>query len=183
MNRRAFFKFLAATVAVSAVPAIAKVIPPVAEIGRYDSFRFIETSSISDFLAGKEFGMSVMLPGGWKQYGEWTKDFLIENAREHLPAGTVVEIRVGVPTDFGREQGAAWYTNQRIGYADDPLNFVRWVFDWDHDQLKDSDGPDVWQADILTEIGNYAKTIARGENPGPLQLAVASVVTELGSLR
>jgi hypothetical protein len=61
-----------------------------------------------------------------------------------------------------------------VRYADDPLNFVRWVFDWDHDQLKDSDGPDVWQADILTEIGNYAKAIARGENPGPLQLAVAS---------
>lgn len=57
---------------------------------------------------------------------------------------------------------------------DDPLNFVRWVFDWGNDQLKESDGPDTWQADILKELGAYSAAITRGENPGPLQLAVAS---------
>jgi hypothetical protein len=61
-----------------------------------------------------------------------------------------------------------------VEYADDPLKFVNWCFDWSHDQLKESDGPDTWQADILNEIGAYAKRIAAGENPGPLQLAVAS---------
>lgn len=59
-------------------------------------------------------------------------------------------------------------------FVDDPLNFVRWVFDWGKDELKESEGPDDWQADVLREIGAYAKAIRRGENPGPLQLAVAS---------
>lgn len=61
-----------------------------------------------------------------------------------------------------------------VQYADDPLNFVRWVFDWGHDQLAESEGPDAWQAEILNEIRDYCQKIARGENPGPLQLAVAS---------
>ena len=61
-----------------------------------------------------------------------------------------------------------------VAYADDPLNFVKWCFDWSQGELKESDGPDVWQAEILNEISAYCKKIAAGENPGPLQLAVAS---------
>lgn len=61
-----------------------------------------------------------------------------------------------------------------VKYADDPCAFVRWVFDWKKDQLKESEGPDVWQAEILNEIGAYCQKLARGENPGPFQLAVAS---------
>lgn len=61
-----------------------------------------------------------------------------------------------------------------IEHADNPLNFVKWVFDWGHDQLKESGGPDTWQEDILKEIGAYCRKIAAGENPGPLRLAVAS---------
>ena len=58
--------------------------------------------------------------------------------------------------------------------ADKPLEFVRWVFDWGRGELKESDGPDAWQAGVLEELGEYARRIAIGENPGPLQLAVAS---------
>ena len=58
--------------------------------------------------------------------------------------------------------------------ADRPLEFVRWVFDWGRGELKESDGPDAWQAGVLEELGEYARRIAIGENPGPLQLAVAS---------
>lgn len=61
-----------------------------------------------------------------------------------------------------------------VEYADDPLGFVRWVFDWGREELKGSEGPDVWQAEVLGEIGRYCRRIAVGENPGPLQLAVAS---------
>ena len=61
-----------------------------------------------------------------------------------------------------------------VRFADDPLGFARWVFDWGRGELKDSDGPDVWQADVMTEVANYCAAISRGENPGPLQLAVAS---------
>src|SRR5689334_1051164 len=59
-------------------------------------------------------------------------------------------------------------------FMDDPLGFVNWVFDWGQGELKDSTGPDVWQADVLKDIENYCKRIAAGENPGPLRLAVAS---------
>jgi hypothetical protein len=61
-----------------------------------------------------------------------------------------------------------------IDLADDPDKFVRWAFEWEHGELLDSDGPDTWQEDVLREIGAYCKRIANGENPGPLQLAVAS---------
>lgn len=59
-------------------------------------------------------------------------------------------------------------------YIDEPLNFIRWAFDWEHDALKESTGPDTWQADILNELGAYSREITMGRNPGPLQLAVAS---------
>ena len=58
--------------------------------------------------------------------------------------------------------------------ADDPLRWVRWAFDWGRDALGESDGPDVWQAEVLEEIGAYQRRITAGENPGALQLAVAS---------
>ena len=61
-----------------------------------------------------------------------------------------------------------------VRFADDPLGFTRWVFDWGQGELKDSDGPDTWQADVMNEVAKYCAAIARGENPGPLQLAVAS---------
>ena len=59
-------------------------------------------------------------------------------------------------------------------FADDPEKFILWAFDWGVGELAYSDGPDDWQRDVLREIGDYCKAIARGENPGPLQLAVAS---------
>lgn len=64
-------------------------------------------------------------------------------------------------------------------FAFDPLGFVRWAFDWGHGELKGEDGPDVWQADVLNEIGAYCKKLIRcrqgvGPDPGPLQMAVAS---------
>jgi hypothetical protein len=57
---------------------------------------------------------------------------------------------------------------------DDPEGFVRWAFDWGQGELSYSDGPDGWQSDVLNEVGGYCRRIAVGENPGPLQLAVAS---------
>ena len=57
---------------------------------------------------------------------------------------------------------------------DDPLKFVLWAYDWKHGELDYSEGPDTWQAEILNEISAYCKKIRSGENPGPLQLAVAS---------
>jgi hypothetical protein len=39
------------------------------------------------------------------------------------------------------------------GYADDPLGFVRYAFDWDSEELRHSTGPEPWQADLLARIG------------------------------
>lgn len=61
-----------------------------------------------------------------------------------------------------------------VRFADEPLKFILWAFDWSKDELAESSGPDVWQAEVLTEIGDYCKAIGRGENPGPFQMAVAS---------
>jgi hypothetical protein len=64
-------------------------------------------------------------------------------------------------------------------YANDPLGFVRVFFDWGHGDLVGEDGPDVWQADVLTELGEYCRKTAKAKkgetpDPGPFQLAVAS---------
>ena len=75
----------------------------------------------------------------------------------------------GLPANYEKELQDAC-----IRYADEPLNWVKWAFDWGVDELKDSDGPDTWQADVMREIEAYCKQIAAGENPGPLQLAIAS---------
>jgi hypothetical protein len=61
-----------------------------------------------------------------------------------------------------------------VKFADDPLGFVRFFYDWGKGELNESDGPDAWQIDVLNDIGRYCKAIANGENPGPLQVAVAS---------
>lgn len=113
MNRRSFFKFLGASVAVAYAPSIAfKATPQAGSTASID---------ILSFLAGREFGMGVGLPGpykAWDKYSKWTNEFLIENAREHLPKGTVVEIRACIPTDFGRSHTAAWYTNPKIAVSE-----------------------------------------------------------------
>lgn len=77
--------------------------------------------------------------------------------------------QVVIPADADEEM-----REQCIRLADDPKRWVQWVFDWGRDELKDSAGPDDWQAEILDVLGAYSRRITAGENPGPLQLAVAS---------
>ena len=61
-----------------------------------------------------------------------------------------------------------------VKLADDPLKFINFIFDWGRGELYESPGPDEWQADILNQLGEYSQRITRGENPGPLRIAVAS---------
>lgn len=51
----------------------------------------------------------------------------------------------------------------------DPLGYVKYVFDWGYGDLKDEDGPDQWQADLLNDIGANLKGA-----DSAVQLAVAS---------
>lgn len=54
-------------------------------------------------------------------------------------------------------------------FYSDPLGLVYFSFDWGKGLLKDYDGPDDWQADILRELGNGSLTPEKA-----IQIAVAS---------
>lgn len=60
-------------------------------------------------------------------------------------------------------------------YAD-PLGFVRYAFEWDEGDLTGFDGPDEWQIDILTTIGNAVTDRKfNGVTPvDPIRVAVSS---------
>jgi hypothetical protein len=51
----------------------------------------------------------------------------------------------------------------------DPLGFVYYIFDWGNGRLKDEEGPDKWQAEILRAIGDGSLTTEEA-----LQLAARS---------
>jgi hypothetical protein len=107
MDRRSFFKFLAASAAAVAVPklALAEILAPTL------------AERVALAVGGKEYGMAVSLPGTYKDFASWTVEFLLDDARKYFPAGTVVEIRACIPTDYGRSHQAAWYTNKRIALS------------------------------------------------------------------
>jgi hypothetical protein len=55
----------------------------------------------------------------------------------------------------------------------DPLGFVYYAFDWDSAPLDETGGPDTWQIDILTSIGENLKAQDQGAKM-PVKLAVSS---------
>lgn len=61
-------------------------------------------------------------------------------------------------------------------FYNDPLGFVLFAFDWNLAELEGFEGPDVWQRDILTEIGEEVTERGfDGVNPvDPIREAVAS---------
>jgi hypothetical protein len=56
-------------------------------------------------------------------------------------------------------------------YAD-PLRFVKEAFPWGHGELEGETGPDVWQAEFLTDLGNEVKRAEKEK--GSIRMAVAS---------
>ena len=61
-------------------------------------------------------------------------------------------------------------------FYSDPLGFVLWAFDWDLGDLEGFDGPDDWQVDVLSLLGDL---VVDGDFDGvspadAIQLAVAS---------
>ena len=42
-------------------------------------------------------------------------------------------------------------------YYDDPLNYVREMYDWGSGELQHSKGPDTWQTEALIQIGREVK--------------------------
>ena len=58
------------------------------------------------------------------------------------------------------------------GFYFDPLGFVLAAFDWGHGDLKDEQGPDEWQADVLRTLGAALEKSER--EGGPVRIAVRS---------
>jgi hypothetical protein len=54
----------------------------------------------------------------------------------------------------------------------DPLGFVMFVYPWGEGPLKDEDGPDEWQQDILNKIGEKTRQQAAGELLNVIQIAI-----------
>lgn len=42
-------------------------------------------------------------------------------------------------------------------FYDDPVGFVMWAFNWGEGDLEGFDGPDVWQLDVMNEIGEQVR--------------------------
>lgn len=48
-------------------------------------------------------------------------------------------------------------TDDLAAFYDDPLGFIYYAFDWGIGELKGMDGPDKWQKELLTSIGDKLK--------------------------
>ena len=61
-------------------------------------------------------------------------------------------------------------------YYDDPVGWVKWAFDWDHEELHGFLGADEWQHDLLTIWGEMIKANNfDGVTPvQPVRVAIAS---------
>ena len=57
-----------------------------------------------------------------------------------------------------------------VRFADDPLGFTRFMYDWGHEALKGWKGPDKWHEEVFGEIRRYLE----GPELTPLFIAVAS---------
>lgn len=66
-------------------------------------------------LGGSKFsgeaGKSIRISKG---DADIAKELLMDDASKMLPRGTLYEIRLGIPEEFGRLQSMAWYTDEDI---------------------------------------------------------------------
>lgn len=113
MNRRKALVAIGATpLALMAAAAAAQVAPPVYKFRQFsfaseESFRLVRTHECGEVM---------------ETYADWLQenpqlaqvmvDQLQRRAHQRLPRGTKYEIRAGAPSDFGRIQQIAWYSDQ-----------------------------------------------------------------------
>lgn len=68
---------------------------------------------------------------------------------------TTIQSAMNVSNDFYEADHIDLQLAEEVSkYYADPLGFVLWAFDWGHGDLKGFDGPDVWQRDMLIDLGN-----------------------------
>ena len=70
----------------------------------------------------------------------------------------------------------AQLAEQCAQFINDPLGWALWAFDWGHGELEGFNGPDVWQEDLLNEIGAHTQEQAFDgvHAVDPLQIAISS---------
>lgn len=105
MERREFLKVCAVVSAAMAVPFG----------GRAEELRL---GGGSKYDPNAEYGNVIMVQQG----REYSTDFVIraaevciEDANKVLPRGIWYELRLRVPTDYGRNKGIAWYSSPKVG--------------------------------------------------------------------
>ena len=114
MNRRNFLKTMLAGAAAAQFPGllVAKTNPEVAEIGYYESFRFIE-SDLSQFANDQRFG-NMLATGKGEKSRMGALRILKDDVIKHLKPGTRYELLGGTPTDYGHKYTYAWYADREI---------------------------------------------------------------------
>lgn len=105
MNRRDFLKL-------SASLGIAVMLPA----GLLDYEKAVEHRKFTDFDSTREYGRMILFYGGKvpSEFIDKSKEMLMADARECLPAGTVFELRRKVPTHYGMDHGFAWYYSPKL---------------------------------------------------------------------
>ena len=83
------------------------------KVGRWLKYLVRHPWIFNKLIKTSEFGWAI-------PYADLEKDkdlvvkTLKKDAKDWLPKGTKYELRIKIPTNFGRDRGIAWYTNGRV---------------------------------------------------------------------
>jgi len=114
LTRRMFLKGVVAAVVSASTVNIAGATAS-------DDIKIAETNNTDGFGLGKEYGNAVPLSDfkindkrTIEKVEEIVKKVLINDARRAIGRNKVIEIRMKIPDEFGRQKALAWYTNDHI---------------------------------------------------------------------
>lgn len=121
MDRRSFMRFAAGSAIALPFPLLLK-----------DSF--LAGSSIPAAREWKEWGKGLPLPYSpdeteRQNYKKWAVEYMQKAASKELPSGTIYELRLSPPTDFGRVTSLAYYGHSRTEKTFIPLTLNKPEFD------------------------------------------------------
>ena len=87
-----------------------------------------------------------------------------------------IDARMGVEPRMNADQRDKVLVEDLAQLSSYPLEYVKYAFDWGHGDLKDYEGPDVWQAGFLRELGEEIRAKGfDGVTPvEPIRRSVAS---------
>jgi len=82
-----------------------------------------------------------------------------------------------IPTEFQDYDDIDMLLAEQVSqFYGDPLGWVMWAFDWGHGDLKGFEGPDLWQCEQLTDLGDAIRERGfNGVDPvDPIRESIAS---------